>query len=84
MSNHNDPDSDRAFKLAVSSVLDNFNQMFFVRNFNRVSSRSHRKQFLFVKLIQVPLQLLSLLERYLFTWFLFFFVQPYAERGILG
>ena len=38
----------------------------------KIFSRSHRIQFLFVKLTWMPLQLLSLLERYFLFWFLYF------------
>ena len=36
----------------------------------RVISKSHRKRFLFVELIQMPLRLLSLLRKFFFFWFL--------------
>ena len=45
-----------------------------------VSSRSHHKQFLFVILTWMPLQLPSLLKRYFFTCFFSLF-HPGAERG---
>ena len=44
----------------------------FMSTFFKVLSRSHHRQFLFVKLIFIPLQLLSLFERCIFSWFLLY------------
>ena len=64
---------DIALKYKVYSIKKvNFLIKNFLVKIKRVSSKSHCKRFLFVKLTWIRLWLLSLLERSFFSWFLLY------------